>query len=154
METSTLFSVSTFDHLAESAETGLFDALAHPDLIKNADPSAWGVERLAPVIAAALDRIAATGVAMELNTSGVNKIYPEMNPGPKVLTMMRERQIPVVLGSDSHNPGRVADGFLAALDALEVAGYTEIQVFEHRRPQAIAISAARARLRLAESVAT
>jgi len=143
-----------FDHLAESAETGLFDALAHPDLIKNADPSAWDVERLEPIIAAALDRIAATGVAMELNTSGVNKIYPEMNPGPFVLAMMRERRIPVVLGSDSHNPGRVADGFLAALDALEVAGYTEIQVFEHRRAQAIAISAARARLQLAESVAS
>ncbi len=140
-----------FAHLAESAETGLFDALAHPDLVKNADPSAWNVERLEEVIAQALDRIAATGVAMELNTSGVNKIYPEINPGPFMLSMMRERGIPVVLGSDSHNPSRVADGFLSALDVLETAGFTDIQVFANRRPEPVPIHAARDRLRLAES---
>lgn len=27
-----------FEHLAESAETGLYDCLSHPDLIKNLDP--------------------------------------------------------------------------------------------------------------------
>jgi len=141
-----------FEHLAESAETGLFDALAHPDLIKNAEPSAWQVDRMKPVIEAALDRIAATGIAMELNTSGVNKLFPEMNPGPEMLAMMRERGIPVVLGSDSHNPGRVADGFLIALDSLERAGYAEIQVFKNRRPQAISLVAARNRLVLSEAV--
>lgn len=135
-----------FEHLAESAETGLFDALAHPDLIKNADPAAWQIERLGAPIGRALDRIAATGVAMELNTSGVNKIYPEMNPGPGILAMMRERGIPVVLGSDSHDPSRVADRFPAALDLLESVGYQEIQVFADRRPRSIGIAAARARL--------
>jgi histidinol-phosphatase (PHP family) len=140
-----------FAHLAESAETGLFDALAHPDLVKNADPTAWNVERLEEVIAEALDRIAATGVAMELNTSGVNKIYPEINPGPFMLAMIRERGIPVVLGSDSHNPSRVADGFLSALDVLEAAGFGEIHVFEQRRPRPIPIAKARQRLRPAES---
>jgi histidinol-phosphatase (PHP family) len=138
-----------FDHLADSAETGLFDALAHPDLIKNADPSAWKSGRLEEVIARALDRIAATGVAMELNTSGTYKIYREMNPGPGMLSMMRERGIPVVLGSDSHLPSRVADLFLAALDLLETAGYTEIQVFANRRPQPLDIDSARHRLRRA-----
>lgn len=147
------FQCQYFEHLAESAETALFDALAHPDLIKNADPTAWNIERLEEVIAQSLDRIAATGVAMELNTSGVNKIYPEINPGPFMLSMMRERGIPVVLGSDSHNPSRVGDGFLSALDVLEAAGFTEIQVFEQRRPQPIPIAAARQRLLLAESFA-
>jgi hypothetical protein len=44
--------------------------------------------------AAVLDRIAATGVAMELNTSGLNKSYSEMNPGLEMLRMMAERKIP------------------------------------------------------------
>lgn len=144
------FQLQYFAHLAESAETGLFDALAHPDLVKNADPAAWQVDRLMEVIAKSLDRIAATGVAMELNTSGVNKIYPEMNPGPGMLAMMRERGIPVVLGSDSHHPSRVADQFAAALDALETAGYSEIHVFTQRRPMPISIASARARLRRSE----
>jgi histidinol-phosphatase (PHP family) len=136
-----------FLHLAESAESGLFDALAHPDLIKNADPTAWDVGELEEVIESSLERIAATGVAMELNTSGVNKLYPEMNPGVTMLRRMRARGIPVVLGSDSHTPDRVADGFLLALDQLEEVGYSHVQVFEARRPRAIPIPDARASLR-------
>jgi len=135
-----------FEHLAEAAETGLFDALAHPDLIKNADPEAWDAGGLETVIDAALDRIAASGVAMELNTSGAYKIYPEMNPGLTILRRMRVRGIPVVLGSDSHTPVRVADGFLRALDQLEAAGYAQVQVFESRQSRAIPIPEARASL--------
>ena len=83
-----------FDHLARSAESGLFDTLSHPDLIKNEDPAAWDFERLRPHIERALDRIAATGVAMELNTSGLQKALREMNPSPAQLVLMRERAIP------------------------------------------------------------
>ena len=62
-----------FQHLADSAESGLFDALAHPDLVKNFDPDGWQFEEVRPVVAESLDRIADTGVAMELNTSGLRK---------------------------------------------------------------------------------
>ena len=54
-----------------------------------------------------LDRIAATDTAMEINTSGLNKLYPEMNPGPQMLAEMCERGIPVVMGADAHDPVRV-----------------------------------------------
>lgn len=132
-----------FEHLAESAESGLFDSLAHPDLVKNADPEAWDEARPIEQIARALDRIAATGVAMELNTSGLRKIYSEMNPGPEVLAMMAERGIPVVIGSDSHVPERVTAHFDDALSHLEEAGYREVQVFEHRKPTALSIESVR-----------
>ena len=136
-----------FEHLAESAETGLFDSLAHPDLVKNADPECWDAGRPDDVILKALDRIAATGVAMELNTSGLNKIYPEMNPGPWMLTKMAERGIPVVIGSDSHRPERVGDEFENALQQLLDAGFDEVTVFERRKPQSLKIEAVRASLR-------
>ena len=129
-----------FEHLAESAETGLFDCLSHPDLVKNADPDTWDQARPREEIAQSLDRIAATGVAMELNTSGLRKIYPEFNPGPEMLEMMAKRGIPVVVGSDSHVPDRVGDDFDWALDCLEAAGYREVQVFENRKPRALAIA--------------
>lgn len=137
-----------FDHIAESAESGLFDCLAHPDLIKNASPDDWDVEKLRPHIETTLDRIAQTGVAMELNTSGINKAYPEMNPGPKMLRMIAERDIPIVLGSDSHVPRRVADGFPRALDAIEKAGFESVSVFRERRRNDYPISLVR------ESLAT
>ncbi|MDF1826127.1 MAG: histidinol-phosphatase [Verrucomicrobiales bacterium] len=122
-----------FEHLAESAESGLFDSLAHPDLVKNASPDDWEFESMRSVIGAALDRIAKTGVAMELNTSGMNKAYPEMNPGPKMLRMIAERDIPVVIGSDSHTPLRVADQFPKALEQLTKAGFETVSVFKKRR---------------------
>ena len=88
-----------FRLLAESAETGLFDSLAHPDLIKNFTSQQWQPEQILDDIELALDRIAATGVAMELNTSGINKTISEMNPFPTMLCAMRERNIPVTIGA-------------------------------------------------------
>ncbi len=132
-----------FAHLAESAESGLFDALAHPDLIKNATPEAWNFEKVRTYIAEALDRIAETGVAMELNTSGMEKAYSEMNPGPEMLAMMAERGIPVVLGSDSHVPHRVGDRFASALDQFEEAGYECVSIFRERQRRDLLIEEVR-----------
>jgi histidinol-phosphatase (PHP family) len=131
-----------FEHLALSAESGLFDTLAHPDLIKNESPKDWDFERLRPVIAKALDRIAATGVAMELNTSGIEKVLPEMNPSPSMLTMMRERGIPVVIGADAHVARRVGDGYLTALHLLSDAGYAEVSYFIDRQRRTLSIQSA------------
>lgn len=135
-----------FQLLADSAETGLFDCLAHPDLVKNYKSDEWDFELVREDVAAALDRIAKTGVAMELNTSGRHKSFAEFNPGPEMLTMMRVRNIPVVIGSDSHQPRRVGEAFLEALDQLELAGYHEVSVFEHRKRRALSIAAVRASL--------
>ena len=138
-----------FEHLAQAAETGLFDTLAHPDLVKNEAPDEWNFARIEPHIERALDRIAATGVAMELNTSGMNKALPEMNPGPRMLALMHERGIPVVLGADAHRPSRVADRYVEALQQLEGIGYRSVSLFLDRRRHSVAISDALASLRSA-----
>jgi len=138
-----------FEHLAQSAETGLFDTLAHPDLVKNESPADWDYARIEPFILRALDRIAATGVAMELNTSGLNKALPEMNPGPRILTAMRERGIPVVLGADAHRPARVGDRYEQALQMLDELGFETVSFFLERKRQIVPIAAALASLRSA-----
>jgi histidinol-phosphatase (PHP family) len=142
-----LFVATYFNHLAQAAESGLFDCLAHPDLIKNHRPEHWHLPRYRGVIARALDRIAATGVALELNTSGTTKAYAEMNPGLDFLRLMKERDIPVVLGSDSHHPQRVADQFEAALLALVDAGYRRVSQFDRRQREEVDIATALASLR-------
>jgi len=121
-----------FDHLVESAQTGLFDTLAHPDLVKNHSPDDWQFERLSDHISKALDAIAKTGVGMELNTSGVNKRLPEMNPGGDMLMLMAEKGIPLVLGSDAHVADRVGNGFREALDLAEASGYREVSMMWRR----------------------
>jgi histidinol-phosphatase (PHP family) len=136
-----------FEHLALAAETGLYDTIAHPDLVKNESPASWLLARIEPFIQRALDRIAVTGVAMELNTSGVNKALPEMNPGRRMLELMHERGIPVVIGADAHRPQQVAAGYADGLRQLEEVGYREISFFLDRRRQTVPIAAARASLK-------
>ncbi len=122
-----------FDHLAKSAETGLYDCLAHPDLVKNYHPDSWCFAIIKNTVATCLDRIAATGVAMELNTSGLNKSYSEMNPGNEMLRMMAERKIPIVIGSDAHRAQRVGEHFTTALNNLTEAGYEHVSYFQKRQ---------------------
>ncbi|HYG74128.1 MAG TPA: histidinol-phosphatase [Planctomycetota bacterium] len=121
-----------FDHLAMAAETGLFDTLAHPDLVKNCHPRRWNVEAVLSDIRKVLDRIAKTGIAMELNTSGLNKDVPEMNPGRVMLLEMHARKIPVVIGADAHRPERTGADFELALRTLREVGYTHSSVFLER----------------------
>ena len=71
---------------------------------------------------------------MELNTSGLNKRYAAMNPGPEMLAMMAERGIPVVIGSDAHVAQRVGDRFRLAINHLKAAGYSTVRVYEERWP--------------------
>ena len=141
------FQRTYFRHLAEAAETGLYDTLSHPDLVKNMEPSEWVLPRIMDDIRRALDRIAAAGTAMELNTSGLNKAIPEMNPGLAILQEMQERGIPVVLGADAHTPNRVADHYQEALMLLDKAGYEEVSFFLNRQRQSVPIVQAAASLR-------
>jgi histidinol-phosphatase (PHP family) len=133
-ETSTIeaFRRTYFNHLAQAAETGLYDCLAHPDLVKNYQPDCYCFSVIKSTVALALDRIVKTGVAMELNTSGMHKSYREMNPGDEILQMMAERNIPIVLGSDAHQPKRVGENYLLALKNLKDAGYKTINYFQKR----------------------
>ena len=135
-----------FRLLAQSAETGLFDSLAHPDLIKNETSNSWYPEAIMNDIRYALDRIAATGVAMELNTSGVNKTISEMNPFPAMLKEMCQRNIPITLGADAHAADRVADGYGTALQLLVECGFTHVNFFLERKRQQVLIDDALASL--------
>lgn len=135
-----------FDNLANAAETGLFDSISHPDLVKNVYPLEWQVEPILDDIRLALDRIAQTGVAMELNTSGINKRIKEMNPGPEILAEMKKRDIPVVLGSDSHAPWRVAADFDRAMTMLQDVGYTAVHFYLNRQRHSVKIADAQASL--------
>lgn len=135
-----------FEHLAEAAELRLHDALAHPDLVKNVTAQSWQVDRIMPDICRCLDRVAATGVAMELNTSGWNKKVPEQNPGNAILCEMAGRQIPIVLGSDAHEPSRVGDRFTESLDLLEEAGFDHVSFFLQRQRQDVSIAEVRTQL--------
>jgi histidinol-phosphatase (PHP family) len=123
-----------FDALAECARSGLFDILAHPDLVK-----VWGGERPAPgrdprfYYEPAAEAIAASGIAVELSTAGLRKPVGELYPAPAFAELLAEAGVPFALSSDAHLPEQVGFGYDRATELLERLGVGEICVFEGRR---------------------
>ena len=127
------FQKGYFNHLADAAESQLFDCISHPDVVKNMFPLEWDFSKLRDTVDDCLNRIEGCGTAMELNTSGLNKSYPEMNPSKEMLAMMREHNIPIVVSSDSHTPKRVGADFDKGLKCLKEVGYDKVSHFKERK---------------------
>jgi len=123
-----------FATLAEAARSGLFDIMAHPDLVK-----VWGSARPLPerdprrYYEPAVEAMLEAGVAMELSTAGLRKPAGELYPGPALLEMAVDAGLPIALSSDAHEPGQVGYRYDDALAALARAGVTELCVFERRQ---------------------
>jgi histidinol-phosphatase (PHP family) len=122
-----------FDMLGEAARSGLFDILAHPDLVKM-----WGGERPRPegdlrrFYERAIEGIGESGIAVEVSTAGLRKPTGEIYPAPAMLEMCLEAGAAVALSSDAHVPGDVGSGYEAALELLESMGVGELCAFDHR----------------------
>jgi histidinol-phosphatase (PHP family) len=122
-----------FETLAAAARSGLFDILAHPDLVK-----IWGADRPAPAgdprryYEPALEAIAETGIAVEVSTAGLRKPVGEIYPSPAFLAGAVEAGAPVALSSDAHVPEHIGYGYERALELLDATGVRELAVFERR----------------------
>lgn len=116
---------------ASMADSGLFDILAHPDLVKKFVPGPEG--DLDRFYEPALEAIAASGCAIELNTAGLHKPCAEAYPAPRFLELARQAGVPLVISSDAHAPSEVARDFPWAIETAKAAGYTETLLFEGRR---------------------
>jgi histidinol-phosphatase (PHP family) len=122
-----------FETVGEAARSGLFDILAHADLVKM-----WGAGRPHPegdlrrFYERAIDGIAESGVAVEVSTAGLRKPTAEIYPAPALLEMCLEVGAPVALSSDAHVPADVGHGYDAAQELLESLGVGELCVFDHR----------------------
>jgi histidinol-phosphatase (PHP family) len=122
-----------FETIGEAARSGLFDILAHPDLVK-----VWGGERPLPggdlrrYYELAIDGIAESGIAIEVSTAGLRKRVREIYPAPAFLEMCLEAGAPVALSSDAHRPEDVGADYGRAQELLGELGVGELSVFERR----------------------
>jgi histidinol-phosphatase (PHP family) len=121
-----------FETLAEAARSGLFDVLAHPDLVKY-----WGPAR-APerdprfYYEPAVEAVAETGVAVEVSTAGLRKPVGEIYPAPALAEMLVDAGAAFTISSDAHLPGDIGRDYDRALEAMSDWGIMEIATFERR----------------------
>jgi histidinol-phosphatase (PHP family) len=124
---------SYFDAVGDAAASGLFDILAHPDLVK-----VWGGDRPRPprppreYYELAMDRIAAADVAVEVSTAGLRKPVGEIYPARELLEMCVAAGKPVALSSDAHEPQWIGHGYDQALALLSDCGIERVCVFDRR----------------------
>jgi histidinol-phosphatase (PHP family) len=124
---------SYFETLGEAARTGMFDILAHPDLVKvfaGRVPVPDG--DLRRFYERAMDGIAESDVAVEVSTAGLRKPAGEIYPAPAFLEMCLEAGRPVALSSDAHRPEELGFEYERALGLLDRLGVSEIAVFDRR----------------------
>jgi histidinol-phosphatase (PHP family) len=122
-----------FETLAAAARSGMYDVMAHPDLVK-----VWGGERPLPdrdlrfFYEPAVEAMAEAGVAAEVSTAGLRKPVGEIYPAPAFLEMLVDAGVPIALSSDAHVPDQLGHRYEEAVELLGDHGVGEIAVFENR----------------------
>jgi histidinol-phosphatase (PHP family) len=126
-----------FEELEEMTRLGEFDILGHFEVVARMGYTVYGEYdplRYEEPIRAVLQNCIARGIALELNTWSVRRGHRRITPAPEVLRWYRqmggER---VTLGSDAHEPERIAEDFDTAVATLREAGFGWVTQFRRRQ---------------------
>ncbi|HHT72080.1 MAG TPA: histidinol-phosphatase HisJ family protein [Firmicutes bacterium] len=123
--------------LTQAAKSGLFDCLAHLDVIKVFGHRAgrdyhqeW---------TGLFEAMAAHGLAMEISTAGLRKPVGEVYPAPSLIALGAQHRIPITIASDAHEPEDVGFQWEVAVGLAKAHGYTTVNVYSQRRPKELPI---------------
>jgi histidinol-phosphatase (PHP family) len=133
-----------YDAVGELAESGLVDSIAHLDVVKKYNPQSRYFSEDEPwyrrAVERCLERIARTGIALEVNTAGLRGLVAALYPSDWILSQARELNIPATVGTDFHRThDRVSAGLSEAEAALRAAGYDSYLVFRARHAEALSL---------------
>jgi histidinol-phosphatase (PHP family) len=120
-----------YQYVAQAAKTGFYDYIGHIDVIKRfgfkPKEDTFELEKQA------LEAVKASGIAIELNASGLRMPCEEMFPSRRMLEYAHAQGIPVTVGSDAHQPERLAQYLDQATALLWEIGYRELATFRQRK---------------------
>lgn len=111
------------------------DIVSHFDLPKkfNKFPSENAKELICNEVSIALDLIKKRDLVVEINTAGFRKDVKEQYPSEEILNKMYELDIPILLGSDAHEPNELAHEFKKMIELLKEIGYNQLTNFNKRK---------------------
>ncbi len=92
-----------------------------------------GESDLSKIIRDTLEMIKAKNICLDVNAGSLrNPLCEEVHPHAQILKYARKIDIPVTLGTDSHQPSDVGSGLNILLETLARTGYTEYATFFER----------------------
>ena len=108
------------------------DIVAHFDLPKKFNDLPSDKELIFNEAMKTLELVKKKGVAMEINTGGLRKDVKEQYPSEDIIKEMYKLDIPVLLGSDAHNPDEVAWEFRSIIKLLKRIGFNRLAHFNNK----------------------
>ncbi|MDQ0257683.1 histidinol-phosphatase (PHP family) [Evansella vedderi] len=118
-----------YDQIVTLAESNLFHIVGHLDLVKIFGYIPKDKDFLLEQYERATDALAKSKTCVEISTAGLRKPIGEMYPDPELLQMCFNKNIPIVLSSDAHEPEHVGYEYDRAVDFAKSIGYSSIATF-------------------------
>jgi histidinol-phosphatase (PHP family) len=127
-----------FDEIKSAASSGLFDIIAHPDLIKkfNFKPK----NQIDDLYFETARTIADYNLTIEVSSAGLRKPVKEIYPSRRFLEICYDLDISITTGSDAHKPGEVGSNFFELYELITSVGYRQIATFRAREREMIEIA--------------
>ena len=110
-----------------------FDIVGHFDLPKKFNDFPNDKETIFNEAMKSLELVKKRGIVIEINTGGLRKDVKEQYPSESLIKNMYELDIPVVLGSDAHDPSQIGWEFKSTIRKLKDIGYNQLAHFEIRK---------------------
>lgn len=129
-----------FANLEGLLESGLFDAVGHADTLLRGVPEDILLSRFEPL----LGPIARSGMAFELNASGLRKSRLDAStgreaqglwsyPSRELVAKLIANEVPFTIGSDAHSPHDAGAGIVELLANLSPQGLRGVSYYEKRQ---------------------
>ena len=124
---------SYFRHLKDGAQSGRYDSMSHPDVIRTYGVvSQFNPVEHEEVIRDFLQAVVDGDLCMEVNTSGLTKGDFEVHPDPLSLDWASELGVKLTMGSDAHTPSSVGQHFNAVQARLREKGFENLHYYRGR----------------------
>lgn len=129
-----------FENIEALIDSGLVDAIGHPDVLLRGVPEDILLPRFKPI----LKLLAKNHISFELNASGLRKSTLDpitgrevrgywSYPSRKLLAQMIDLDITFTIGSDAHTPCDAGVGIASMLESLQPYGLKRISYYEKRQ---------------------
>jgi histidinol-phosphatase (PHP family) len=117
--------------ITNGIRTGLFDIIGHLDIVKT--PGHSMAQLLPDELSKVMQEINKQNMVLEINSSGFRKKVGEPYPSLEMLDIIKENNVSICVGSDSHSPDQVGLKFDEIYESLNQNGFEALTLFEKRK---------------------
>jgi histidinol-phosphatase (PHP family) len=121
-----------FKEIENMANSKLFQVVGHMDLLK-VFKFLPKKQRIDDLVEDSLKAIKKSGMAIEINSSGLRKPIGETYPSRNILQIVKEMNIPITTSSDAHSPEQVGMFKNEINQLIHEIGFKEVAIFRKKQ---------------------